>query len=221
MRLSSSTPRRDDSDFRRLVDAIVAGDLAWLTRLIRDLPGLATAQLQKGATRQNASDFVLPHAQTYLYAGDTPLHVAAALYRTAGARALIDAGANVHARNRHGAEPLHSACQGQPGSESWNPTEQAATIELLIRAGADPNAVDKRGVAPLHRAVRTRCAAAVRALLENGADSTLKNGSGSTPLSLAALTTGRGGSGSDAAKDEQKQILRLLEERLVEFRPQD
>jgi ankyrin repeat protein len=44
------------------------------------------------------------------------------------------------------------------------------TIAHLIEAGADPNPTDKSGVTPLHRAVRTRCAAAVKALLEAGAD---------------------------------------------------
>ena len=40
----------------------------------------------------------------------------------------------------------------------------------LISVGADPNAVDSDGVAPLHRAVRTRSLAAVRALLDGGAN---------------------------------------------------
>jgi ankyrin repeat protein len=56
-----------------------------------------------------------------------------------------------------------------PGSPGWNPAAQAATIAYLIEAGADPNARDKSQVAPLHRAVRTRCAAAVGALLDGGA----------------------------------------------------
>src|SRR6516165_1864742 len=49
-------------------------------------------------------------------------------------------------------------------------------------AGADPNAVDKSGVAPLHRAVRNRSAAAVRALIDGGADPRAPNRNGSTPL---------------------------------------
>ena len=65
-------------------------------------------------------------------------------------------------------------------------------------------------MAPLHRAVRTRCAAAVEALLEGGADAKLKNKSGSTPMMLAKMTTGRGGSGSIAARAEQQEIVRLL-----------
>src|SRR5260370_33521066 len=86
-------------------------------------------------------------------------------------------------------------------------------IVCIIKAGADPNAVDKRGVAPLRRAVRTRCATAVRTLLECGADPARKNKSGSTPMLLAIQNTGRGGTGSPKAKSQQQEILRLLEQR--------
>jgi hypothetical protein len=71
--------------------------------------------------------------------------------------------------------------------------------------------LDNSGVAPLHRAVRTRCAAAVKALLRGGADACLKNKSGSIPLLLASQNTGRGGSGSPEAKAQQEEILRILE----------
>jgi ankyrin repeat protein len=83
-------------------------------------------------------------------------------------------------------------------------------IVLLVGAGADPNAFDKCGVAPLHRAVRNRCTAAVSTLIENGADALLMNKSGSTPLHLAVQNTGTSSSGSDAAKDEQRQIITFL-----------
>jgi hypothetical protein len=64
----------------------------------------------------------------------------------------------------------------------------------------------------LHRAVRTRCAAAVRALLEHGADVRCKNKNGSTPIDLVSRTTGRGGSGSPEAKAQQAEIVRLLQQ---------
>jgi hypothetical protein len=81
-------------------------------------------------------------------------------------------------------------------------------------AGADPNASDKSGVTPLHRAVRTRCASAVRALLDGGADARQTNSRGSTPLQLATRTTGRGGSGSAESKAQQEEIVYLLERSL-------
>ena len=94
----------------------------------------------------------------------------------------------------------------------WDPDEQAMIIAKLIRAGADPNATDKSGVAPLHRAVRNRCAAAVRALIEGGADPMAPNRKGSTPILLATLNTGKSGSGSAGAKEQQREISRILKE---------
>jgi ankyrin repeat protein len=76
------------------------------------------------------------------------------------------------------------------------------------------NATDKSGVTPLHRAVRTRCAAAVKALLEGRADPRRKNKSGSSPMLLATQNTGRGGSGSCEAKAQQELILQLLQEHI-------
>jgi len=83
-------------------------------------------------------------------------------------------------------------------------------ILSLVAAGADPNARAADGVTPLHRAVRNRCSAAVDALLRSGADPRLENDSGSTASDLAHWTTGRGGTGSDAAKAEQQIIIDLL-----------
>ncbi len=94
---------------------------------------------------------------------------------------------------------------------------QERIAQRLIAVGADVGArnrrtLDKSGVSPLHRAVRTRCAAAVRALLEGGADPRRKNKSGSPPMLLATQNTGRGGTGSLEAKAQQACIVRLLKE---------
>ena len=196
--------------FMVFVRAVVAGDAAAAARLLAASPELATAGAEEGATRRGAQAYFLHEIGHYLYGGDTALHVAAAGYRQEIAQRLIAAGADVRARNRRGAEPLHYAADGSPGSRAWDPDAQAATIACLIAAGADPNAVDNSGVAPLHRAVRTRCAAAVKALIEHGADVRRANRNGSTPLQLARRNTGRGGSGSPEAKAQQGEIVRLL-----------
>jgi len=47
-------------------------------------------------------------------------------------------------------------------------------------------------------------------LLELGCNPTLKNKPGSTPFHLAVQNTGRGGSGEPAAKEAQRQIIRLF-----------
>jgi hypothetical protein len=196
-------------EFARVV---VAGDVATASRLLAASPDMARAWLEQGATRQGAKQYFLDEIRHYLYRGDTALHVVAAAYQYPLARELIAAGANVSAKNRRCAEPLHYAVDGMPGSRTWNPGAQAATVVALIEAGADPNAVDKSGVTPLHRAVRTRCAAAVKVLLDNGADCRRRNKNGSTPMQIATRTTGRGGSGSAEAKAQQSEIVCLLEQ---------
>jgi hypothetical protein len=200
-----------DAALMALVRAIVAGDTATAFELLVASPALATAHLDEGATRQNATAYYLDEIGHYVYAGDTALHVAGAAYRRDMARRLVDEGADIRAQNRRGAEPLHYAVDGAPGSTPWDPDAQAATVTYLIEAGADPNALDRSGVAPLHRAVRTRCAAAVQALLDGGADPRLKNKSGSTPMTLATQNTGRGGTGSPESKAEQERIVQLLD----------
>ena len=200
-----------DAALMTLVRTIVTADTVAF-HLLAANPALAKARFEIGATRQTAETFYLDGIGHYIYAGDTALHLAAAAYHQEIVPKLIATGANVRARNRRGAEPLHYAADGMPGSRRWNPPAQEATVARLIEAGADPNATDKSRVTPLHRAVRTRCAAAVKALLEGGADPQRKNGS--TPMLLATQNTGRGGSGSSEAKAQQELIVQLLREHL-------
>lgn len=193
-----------------LFQAIAARDRVKVSQLLATLPSLARATLEVGATREAAKEYFFDSIKHYAYAGDTALHLAAAAYEAGIAEELRSLGANVRARNRRGAEPINYAVDGGPGSPSWNPGAQAATIEVLLRAGANAQAEDKSGVAPLHRAVRSRCTAAVQALLAAGVDACAKNKSGSTPLHLAVQTTGRSDSGSPAAREQQKAIIELL-----------
>jgi len=190
-----------------LLRLIAARDRSMTLRLLAESPALARQAIDVGATRAAASAYYFEAIAHYAYAGDTPLHVAAAAYATGIAEELVSRGAHVRARNRRGVEPLHYATDGIPGSDAWDPEAQYAIVEFLIQAGANPNAKDNSGVVPLHRAVRTRCAAAVRALLVNGADACGRNKRGATPLHLAIQNTGRGGIGSAAAREEQKDIL--------------
>ena len=193
-----------------LMRAIIRGDAGEVAKRLEAYPLLATAHLVDGATREEASNFYFEEISHYLYTGDTPLHAAAAGYRVQIARLLITMGADVAAKNRRGAEPLHYASDSHPGSPNWNPQAQAEMITLLVEARANPNTLDKSGVAPLHRAVRQRGSAAVELLLRLGANVRLKNGSGSMPLHLAVQNTGRSGSGSPEAKAGQREIIELL-----------
>lgn len=203
--------------FLDFVRVVVDGNTDEVSRRLAASPALATTSSGVGATRQGASTFFFPDIAHYLYAGDTALHMAAAAFRRRVAELLVTHGADCRAKNRRGAEPLHYAAD----ANRWDPTAQAETIAYLISIGADPNAVDISAVAPLHRAVRTRSLAAVRALLEGGANSRQPNKAGSTPLHLAVQTTGRGGSGSPQAREQQEGIVRLLLERGARVTDQD
>lgn len=203
-----------DLEFIRLV---VDGNVERVTRCLTASPALAAMPSRVGASRQESSTFFFAEIAHYLYAGDTALHMAAAAFRRDVAALLVGHGADCRAKNRRGAEPLHYAAD----ANRWDPTAQAETIEYLISIGADPNALDRAGVSPLHRAVRTRSLAAVRALVDGGSDSRRPNKAGSTPLHLAVQTTGRGGSGSVQALEQQADIVRLLLERGARATDQD
>jgi hypothetical protein len=199
-----------EAALQTLLRAVVSRDRPIVSWLLAESPASAWLAITVGATREAAEAYLFKEINHYAYAGDTALHFAAAAYQRDIAEELVARGADVSARNRRGAEPLHYAADGNPESDRWDPDAQHGVIEFLIFAGADPNSEDKSGVAPLHRAVRTRCAAAVRALLTNGADAVRRNKSGSTPLHLAVQNTGRGGTGAAVAREEQEKIIRLL-----------
>ena len=198
-----SKVKSDLLDFIRLV---VNGNLDDVSHCLAANPTFATDRAAVGATRNSATDFFFTEISHYLYSGDTALHMAAAAFRRPVAELLISRGADCRARNRRGAQPLHYASD----ANHWNPAAQAETIEYLLLAGADPDSLDKSGVAPLHRAVRTRSLPAVRTLLDGGANPKLPNKTGSTPLHLAVQNTGRGGSGSEHALQQQMEIITLL-----------
>ncbi len=183
-----------------LFEAILEDDHAKVKKLLKVAPQLATERVKKARLA-----WELPH---WIYAGDTPLHAAAAGYRVEIAKLLLAAGAEVNAAGklRH-SEPLHYAADGSPERDT---KRQVAMIRLLLDAGADIHAQDKNGATPLHRAVRTRCAEAVKCLLDAGADATIRNKPGSTAFHLAVQNTGRGGSGADAAKAAQRAIIRVF-----------
>ena len=205
------------SAFLDLIQLVVDGDADEVARVLRTQPELALMASPRGATRQESTECFYPAIGHYLYAGDTALHMAAAAISKAIAKQLIFCGADPRARNRRGAEPLHYAADG----DRLESRAQADVIEYLVSVGADPNAVDKSGVAPLHRAVRRRSLAACRALLDDGADPRQRNGSGSTPLHLAVQTTGASGSGSDEARENQAEIIKLLLKRGAKPTDQD
>jgi ankyrin repeat protein len=203
--------------FERLLHDIVDDDRARARRLIKQQPDLATCLAEKPRLYNGK----IAH---WLYANDTPLHLAAAGYRVEIARLLLAAGADVNAAANHRhARPLHYAADGNPRSPCFDPARQVKMIRCLLNAGADLAATDKNGATALHRAVRTRCATAVQCLLDAGADPTARNRSpsGATPFHLTVQNTGRGGSGDAAATAAQQRIIELFLDRRVSPKTKD
>ncbi|MHB8665528.1 MAG: ankyrin repeat domain-containing protein [Acidimicrobiales bacterium] len=200
----------DDGALLVLFRAIASGDDREVARRLDGSPDLAICPIHIGASRDCAETYFLTAIHHYIYGGDTALHISAAAHQRQLAESLVMRGADVRARNRRGAEPLHYAADGGPGANGWDSGAQRDVVTYLIEAGADPNAFDKSGVAPIHRAVRNRCPMAVGALIDNGADPLLMNKTGSTPLHLAVQNTGKSNSGSEGARDEQARIIVLL-----------
>lgn len=92
----------------------------------------------------------------------TPLHFAAQSGHPAIVRALLDAGADVNARNPQGITPLHLA--------AWD--GNAEIVSLLIERGAELNMRNHRneGLSALDIAAMTGAADVVRLLIAHGAD---------------------------------------------------
>ena len=93
-----------------------------------------------------------------------------------GARALIEAGADVNARQGDGASALHWASH----------RDNLAIARLLLEAGADPNAVNDLDATPLWLAAENGSAPMTELLLDAGADPNLTLAMGETPLMIAA-----------------------------------
>ena len=110
-RPSGGEPGRED-ELLALAHAIVRREPARLSAL----KSAARYAFSGGATRLDPRSYFFDAIGHYVYAGDTLLHVAAAAYDLAAAQALVSVGADVRARNRRGAEPLHYAADGVPGS---------------------------------------------------------------------------------------------------------
>ena len=105
-------------------------------------------------------------------ADETPLMMAALKGHQGVAQLLIERGADV---NKTGWAPLHYAATGG----------QVALIQLLLEHHAYIDAESPNGTTPLMMAAQYGTLAAVKALLEAGADPTLKNQLGLTAEDFA------------------------------------
>ncbi len=100
----------------------------------------------------------------------------------AGARLLLEHGANPNLPNKVGSTPLHDAALSGNHSEGTKDL-----IEVLLKHGANINAVDSDTTStPLHYAASFDRLEAVKTLVRHGADISLKNSMGFTAFQLAA-----------------------------------
>ena len=144
--------------------------------------------------------------------GVTPLIMATENFHFDLAKLLIDKGANVDQWDWWGRTALYETADlntlpygGRPDHLSLDNTSALDLMKLLLEKGANPNArlrlfppyrslgADRggdsaltTGATPLYRAARAGDVEAVKLLLEHGADVTLPNRFGNTPLMAAA-----------------------------------
>ena len=104
--------------------------------------------------------------------GGGPLHRAVRNGDTEAVRMLLEAGAEVNAQDHHDTTPLLGSVIFAGSS-----TE---TLRVLLEAGAEVNAQDRFGRTPLHHAAERENVAAIRMLLEAGANPEVRSGSGNT-----------------------------------------
>jgi uncharacterized protein len=171
-----------------LADAAAAGDAETVRRLLGEDPQLAGA---------------------YSDEGWSALHLAATQEIAA---MLLDAGADINARNRHkfagpGNSPLSAAVY----------QDRRDVVRLLIERGADVNQGDNAGFTPLHLAVALGRVGAARILLKSGADANArtnmtggKQWANKTPLDLLAVEDRTGEGGNKIPAEVDAEIATLL-----------
>ena len=110
----------------------------------------------------------------------SPLHRAVSLGASAptnGANVtlLLNAGADIDATTNEGDTPLHWAVTSYYVNQTLIP---------LLRAGSDLERTNNKGETPLHIAARTASEEAALLLMSHGANSLIRDHSGSTPFEL-------------------------------------
>lgn len=113
----------------------------------------------------------------YAQDGFYPLGLAAFFGQLDAVRALIAAGADVHAaaRNPFKVRPVHAAAASR----------NLDILRAVLEAGGDPNAPQQQGFVPLHEAATSGNREMAELLIKHGANPRLANEAGKTSIELA------------------------------------
>jgi ankyrin repeat protein len=169
-----------DARLVRVVQRIERNDLEGLRRLLKDDPSLVQ---RTGAGVLAHWNWTLLHTAT---AGKASLEIVGA---------LVDAGADVNARDNEGNTPLHFSVK-RINRETFPARDYEGIVRLLLEKKADVHIVNMAGASPLHTASAFRAdPSAVEMLIQAGADVNLKaleSAGGWTPLHGAAARNSGG-----------------------------
>ena len=111
-------------------------------------------------------------------------------------------------------EVFDICCERDP-----KPADQRRRLVTALKKGADIHAADKNGVTALHHAVRFRSPAAVKTLIEYGANvNQACRRNGSTPLHRAVAQTGAPGTAGRAQLPEKSLHCFSLREPTLRLR---
>lgn len=121
--------------------------------------------------------------------GQTNLHLAAEWGQEKVALTLIEYHADVNVQDNLGKTPLHIAAEKShiPVMCQWGFAVNEPdnhVVEILAQHGADVNRQDRDGNTPLHLVIQNGNMRDIEALLANGANVTLRNKAGQTPLQV-------------------------------------